>query len=82
MLCNSGLWHQAFQCSPHVQKPQPQAEHTGILCNAWGELTTPAGVHKCLQHEEKGKAQGHFNHGAKSLATKHRPEIILREFIG
>lgn len=39
-------------------------------------------VHKCLQHEEKGKTQGHFNHGAKSLTTKHQPEIFLREFIG
>ena len=31
------------------------------------------------------KTQGHsqpFNHGGKSLATKHRPEISLREFIG
>lgn len=52
------------------------------LCNTWGELSTSAGLHKCLQHEEKGKTQGHCNHGAKSLTTKHRPEIILREFIG
>lgn len=32
MLWNSVLWHQVFQCSPHVQKSQPQAGCTEILC--------------------------------------------------
>lgn len=71
-----------FSVLPMFRNHSPRLstqEYSAMPGESWLPQLVSTNAYK---HEEKGKTQRHLNHGAKSLAAKHRPEIILREFIG